>query len=71
MATALLLAAAGLAWQNDTGMLDLLLWIFVLLVQSVPYLATTLVSVVSAFPGLRSDLVCGSGSAQAQIQSRS
>jgi cellulose synthase/poly-beta-1,6-N-acetylglucosamine synthase-like glycosyltransferase len=71
MATALLLAAAGLAWQNDTGMLDLLLWIFVLLVQSVPYLATTLVSVVSAFPGLRSDLLCGSGSAQAQIQSRS
>jgi hypothetical protein len=59
LALALWLAAAGLAWQNDTGMLDLLLWIIVLLVQSVPYLASVLVSIISAFPGLRAGLVTG------------
>jgi exo-beta-1,3-glucanase (GH17 family)/cellulose synthase/poly-beta-1,6-N-acetylglucosamine synthase-like glycosyltransferase len=70
LALALWLAAAGLAMQNDTGMLDLLLWIIVLLVQSVPYLAATLVSIVSAFPGLRAELVSGAGitKADAQIQ---
>ncbi len=59
LAFALLLAASGLAWQNDTGMLDLLLWIIVLLVQAVPYLSSTLVSIISAFPGLSARLVCG------------
>jgi exo-beta-1,3-glucanase (GH17 family)/cellulose synthase/poly-beta-1,6-N-acetylglucosamine synthase-like glycosyltransferase len=59
LAVALWLAAGGLALQNDIGMLDLLLWIIVLLVQSVPYVATTLVSVISAFPRLSAHLVCG------------
>jgi exo-beta-1,3-glucanase (GH17 family)/cellulose synthase/poly-beta-1,6-N-acetylglucosamine synthase-like glycosyltransferase len=59
MATAMWLAAGGLAWQNDTGMLDLVLWIIVLLVQSVPYLAALLVSVISAFPGMRAGWICG------------
>jgi len=53
-------AMAGvLAWQYENDTLDLLLWIIVLLVQSVPYLATILVAGVSAFPQLRAELICG------------
>ncbi|MCW8932489.1 MAG: glycosyltransferase [Gammaproteobacteria bacterium] len=37
--------------------LDLLLWFIVLLVQSLPYVAAVLMSVISAFPGLSSDLI--------------
>ena len=58
-AVALWLAAAAIAWKSDTGMLDLLLWIIVLLVQSVPYFASLLVSVISAFPRLPARLMCG------------
>jgi len=58
---ALWLGAAGLAWRNDTGMLDLLLWIIVLLVQSVPYLATLLVSVISVCSWLPARLMGGAG----------
>jgi exo-beta-1,3-glucanase (GH17 family)/cellulose synthase/poly-beta-1,6-N-acetylglucosamine synthase-like glycosyltransferase len=53
------LAAWAVAEVNGSDTLDLLLWIIVLLVQSVPYLATLLISVISAFPGLSADLVCG------------
>jgi len=31
----------------------------VLLVQSVPYLAAVLMSIISAFPGLHASLICG------------
>ncbi|HUT40079.1 MAG TPA: beta-(1-3)-glucosyl transferase, partial [Gammaproteobacteria bacterium] len=58
-AVALWIAAAAIAWKSGTGMLDLLLWIIVLLVQSVPYFASLLVSVISAFPRLPARLMCG------------
>ena len=38
---------------------DLLLWIIVMLVQSIPYLASVVVAVISAFPRLPAKLVCG------------
>jgi exo-beta-1,3-glucanase (GH17 family)/cellulose synthase/poly-beta-1,6-N-acetylglucosamine synthase-like glycosyltransferase len=59
MMIALWLAAAAIAFQHGSDTLDLLLWTIVLLVQSIPYLAALLVSMVSAFPGLRAELVCG------------
>lgn len=52
-------AAAAVAFQNGADTLDLLLWIIVLLVQSVPYSAALLVAVLSAFPRLRAGLVAG------------
>lgn len=58
-ALALWTAAAAIAWKSDTGMLDLLLWIIVLLVQSIPYTASLLVSIISAFPRLPARLMCG------------
>ncbi len=65
----LLIALWGSAWvlaqRYETGTLDLLLWIIVLLVQSIPYLASVIVSVISAFPRLSADLVCG-GSCEEQ-----
>jgi ABC-type dipeptide/oligopeptide/nickel transport system permease component len=55
-----LCATAGvLAWQYENDTLDLLLWIIVLLVQSLPYLCTLLVATVSACPRLRAQLICG------------
>jgi exo-beta-1,3-glucanase (GH17 family)/cellulose synthase/poly-beta-1,6-N-acetylglucosamine synthase-like glycosyltransferase len=56
---ALWLAAAAVAYQNGSDTLDLLLWIILLLVQSVPYLATLLVSVMSAFPRLSASVIAG------------
>jgi len=47
----------GVACRQDVNNLDLLLWIFVLLVQSVPYLAALLVSLVSALPRLSARLI--------------
>ncbi len=44
--------------RYEEGTLDLLLWIIVMLVQSVPYLATIIVSVISAFPKLPARLIC-------------
>ena len=41
----------------------MLLWVIVLLVQSLPYLAAFLVSIVSAFPRISAKLVCGSSCA--------
>jgi hypothetical protein len=57
--TALWVAAAAVAFQSGSETLDLLLWIIVLLVQSVPYLAALGVSVLSAYPKLRAGLVAG------------
>jgi hypothetical protein len=56
---ALWAAAWGVSTGSDMGTLDLLLWVIVLLVQSIPYFASLLVSVISAFPGLRAEFVCG------------
>jgi len=61
--------AGALAWQYENDTLDLLLWIIVLLVQSLPYLATVFVAVVSAFPKLRASLVCGGARKKRQIRS--
>ena len=52
-------AAGSIAYLHGSDTLDLLLWIIVLLVQSIPYLSAVLVSIISAFPNLRAELVCG------------
>ena len=51
--------AALLGLRYEEGSLDLLLWIIVMLVQSVPYFATVIVSIISALPKLPAELVCG------------
>ncbi|MGD8619358.1 MAG: glycosyltransferase [Gammaproteobacteria bacterium] len=66
MLIALWLAAAAIAYRHGSNTLDTLLWIIVLLVQSVPYLAALLMSIMSAFPGLRAELVCGRFCAEQQ-----
>jgi len=51
-ALVLWLAAASVAYvQGSNGSLDLVIWVAVLLMQSVPYLASTAVSLISALPG--------------------
>ena len=55
--------------QYEAASLDLLLWVIVLLVQSIPYLATVMVAIISAFPKLRAELVCG-GSCEEQFSSQ-
>jgi exo-beta-1,3-glucanase (GH17 family)/cellulose synthase/poly-beta-1,6-N-acetylglucosamine synthase-like glycosyltransferase len=59
LTVALWLAAGAIAYQSGSDTLDVLLWVIVLLVQSIPYVAALLVSVVSAFPRLPAKLVCG------------
>jgi len=59
LVSALWLAAGAIAWQHGSNTLDQLLWIIVLLVQSVPCLAAVLVAIIGAFPHLRAELVCG------------
>jgi exo-beta-1,3-glucanase (GH17 family)/cellulose synthase/poly-beta-1,6-N-acetylglucosamine synthase-like glycosyltransferase len=54
---ALWLAAWGIAVQPHVQSPDLLGWIIVLLVQSLPYLAAVLLALVSALPGLPATLV--------------
>lgn len=46
---ALLLAAYGIIKQQGSETQDILLWIMVLLVQSIPYLAAVMMSIISAF----------------------
>ena len=43
-------AAAGIFLEHGSDTLDLLLWIIVLIVQSLPYLAALLMSLVSGLP---------------------
>jgi hypothetical protein len=52
-------AAGVLSLRYVADTLDLLLWIIVLLVQSIPYLASVIAAVISAFPRLPAKLVCG------------
>jgi hypothetical protein len=49
---ALACALGGLAIQEDLGALDLRLWLLVLVVQAIPYLACLGVSVISGLPAL-------------------
>ncbi|MCU7829320.1 MAG: glycosyltransferase [Candidatus Thiodiazotropha sp. (ex Myrtea sp. 'scaly one' KF741663)] len=54
---ALLLSAAVVYWQQGSDLPDARIWTMVLLLQSIPYLSTLLLSIVSAFPRLSSDIV--------------
>ncbi|MCU7798726.1 MAG: hypothetical protein KZQ70_00940 [gamma proteobacterium symbiont of Lucinoma myriamae] len=49
-------SAAAVYFYLSLDSLDLLLWFIVLLVQSLPYVAAFCISVISAFPALRSEL---------------
>jgi len=51
------LGAFAVMQRDDAYMLDVRIWAAVLLVQSVPYLASVLVSLISAKPNLSADLV--------------
>ncbi len=52
MLIALVAAAGAVAKIQGTDSADLLLWVIVLLLQAVPYLAAVVVSIVSSFPRL-------------------
>jgi exo-beta-1,3-glucanase (GH17 family)/cellulose synthase/poly-beta-1,6-N-acetylglucosamine synthase-like glycosyltransferase len=54
---ALWLAATGVFIRHGSDTMDLLLWIIVLLVQSLPYLAALLMSLVSGLPRLSARLI--------------
>jgi exo-beta-1,3-glucanase (GH17 family)/cellulose synthase/poly-beta-1,6-N-acetylglucosamine synthase-like glycosyltransferase len=54
MFAALCLAAYSVMYAQESRALDLLLWVIVLLIQSIPYLAAIVVSAISALPGLSS-----------------
>jgi exo-beta-1,3-glucanase (GH17 family)/cellulose synthase/poly-beta-1,6-N-acetylglucosamine synthase-like glycosyltransferase len=58
-AIALWLAAAGIIYTIGTDTLDLLLWVIVLLVQALPYMAALLTAIISAYPQLGAKLICG------------
>jgi exo-beta-1,3-glucanase (GH17 family)/cellulose synthase/poly-beta-1,6-N-acetylglucosamine synthase-like glycosyltransferase len=51
------LGAFAVLQREDAGMLDVRVWAAVLLVQSVPYLASVLVSLISAMPRLPARLI--------------
>jgi exo-beta-1,3-glucanase (GH17 family)/cellulose synthase/poly-beta-1,6-N-acetylglucosamine synthase-like glycosyltransferase len=53
MLAALWLAAVLLFFMNQQNSPDMLLWVLVLLIQSVSYAASLIVSVVSVFPAIR------------------
>ncbi|MGW8161664.1 MAG: beta-(1-3)-glucosyl transferase, partial [Desulfobulbales bacterium] len=57
MAAALLLAAYGVVTRQGSETPDVLVWIMVLLVQSIPYLAAVIMSLVSAFAQLPAKLI--------------
>lgn len=58
-AIALWTAAAAIIVTLGTETLDLLLWVIVLLVQSLPYMAALMMSIISAYPKLSAKLICG------------
>jgi exo-beta-1,3-glucanase (GH17 family)/cellulose synthase/poly-beta-1,6-N-acetylglucosamine synthase-like glycosyltransferase len=57
MMLGLWLAALATFINVDTGMQDLAVWVVVMLIQSIPYLATLLMSLVSAHPRLPARLI--------------
>ncbi len=59
---ALWLAAGSIINSFGTETLDLLMWAVMLLLQSVPYLAALIVSIISAFPKLPSTWIGETGS---------
>jgi hypothetical protein len=58
---ALWLSAWGIAHIHGTATMDLVLWVSVLLVQSIPYVASLLMSSISGFPKLRAELISAPG----------
>jgi hypothetical protein len=54
---ALLLAAHSIFKQQGSETPDILVWIMVLLVQSIPYLAAVIMSIISAFAPLPTKLI--------------
>ncbi|MET0091729.1 MAG: glycosyltransferase family 2 protein [Candidatus Thiodiazotropha sp.] len=57
MMLALLLSAGTIAWQQAAELPDARIWSLVLVLQSIPYLAAVLVSLISAFPRLPASIV--------------
>ena len=57
LAFAFLFAAVAVMQREDAFMLDVRIWVAVLVVQAIPYLATVLVSLTSAWTHLSADLV--------------
>ena len=56
----LFLSAAGAVYLKlSLDSLDIRLWFIVLIIQSLPYMAALLMSVISAFPALKSDILNG------------
>ncbi|MFA7387263.1 MAG: glycosyltransferase [Thiohalobacteraceae bacterium] len=62
MLIALWLAAGGIIHYFGTETLDLLMWAVMLLLQSVPYAAALIVSIISAFPRLPASWIGETGS---------
>ena len=54
---ALWIAALAIIFTIPVDTLDILLWIVVLLVQSLPYFSALLVSIISAFPTIKASWV--------------
>ena len=54
---ALILSAGVIGWQQGAELPDARIWSMVLLLQAIPYAATVLVSMISAFPGLPAAIV--------------
>jgi exo-beta-1,3-glucanase (GH17 family)/cellulose synthase/poly-beta-1,6-N-acetylglucosamine synthase-like glycosyltransferase len=52
-------AAAAIVITLGTETMDLLLWVIVLLVQSLPYMAALMMSIISAYPKMSAKLICG------------
>ena len=57
---ALWLAAAVIYMNSEVDTWDMVLWIMVLLVQSLPYFSALCLSIISAFPKLKASLVISS-----------
>lgn len=57
MMLALWLSAWGVYAEVGTVMEDLGVWVAVLLIQSIPYFASLLLSLISAFPALPAGLI--------------
>ncbi len=57
MMLALLLSAGAIAWQQAAELPDARIWTLVLVLQAIPYIASVLVSLISAFPKLPASIV--------------
>jgi hypothetical protein len=62
MMIALWLAAGGIIGYFGTDTLDMLMWAVMLLLQSVPYAAALILSIISALPRLPADWIGETGS---------